>query len=200
MNRFVTSIVLAAFTSVLVSGPVAAQRNQDDWQRQSRGNSKDGAGLTVPFSAPGTLNDAPVDVAGTFTINRFAARDGKLFAIGTVVATVPAATGAGSGVRITQLAVPVTSITGGETASAGIIAQQVACGILHLELGPLDLDLLGLVVHLDRVVLDISAEPGPGNLLGNLLCAIAGLLDGGSPLSGILNRLVDLLNDLIAAL
>jgi hypothetical protein len=81
-----------------------------------------------------------------------------------------------------------------------VIVQQVACGILHLELGPLDLDLLGLVVHLDQVVLDISAEPGAGNLLGNLLCAIAGLLDGGSPLTQILNQLVNLLNQLIAAL
>ena len=45
-------------------------------------------------------------------------------------------------------------------------------------LGPLDLNLLGLEVHLDPVVLDIVAQPGPGNLLGNLLCAVAGLLDG----------------------
>ncbi len=29
------------------------------------------------------------------------------------------------------------------------------CQILHLELGPLDLDLLGLVIHLDKVVLDV---------------------------------------------
>lgn len=57
--------------------------------------------------------------------------------------------------------------------------------ILHLELGPLDLNLLGLVIHLDRVVLDITAVPGSGNLLGNLLCAIAGLLDGPSPLAGL---------------
>ena len=53
-----------------------------------------------------------------------------------------------------------------------------AARCLHLELGPLDLDLLGLVVHLDPVHLDITAVPGAGNLLGNLLCAVAGLLDG----------------------
>jgi hypothetical protein len=35
------------------------------------------------------------------------------------------------------------------------------CDILHLTLGPLDLNLLGLVVHLDQVVLDITAEQGP---------------------------------------
>ena len=67
-----------------------------------------------------------------------------------------------------------------------------ACDILHLILGPLDLDLLGLQVHLDKVVLDIVATPGAGNLLGNLLCAVTGLLDGG-PLAGLLGQLNDLL-------
>ena len=67
------------------------------------------------------------------------------------------------------------------------------------QLGPLDLDLLGLVVHLDRVVLDITAESGPGNLLGNLLCAITGLLDPAGPLGplvNLLNQLLDILGNL----
>jgi hypothetical protein len=47
------------------------------------------------------------------------------------------------------------------------------------------------------VVLDITAESGPGNLLGNLLCGIAGLLDqGNTPL----NQLVNLLNQLLQLL
>jgi len=53
------------------------------------------------------------------------------------------------------------------------------CSILHLELGPVDLDLLGLVIVLDDckggpVVVDITGEEGPGNLLGNLLCGLLG--------------------------
>jgi hypothetical protein len=70
------------------------------------------------------------------------------------------------------------------------------CPILHLELGPLDLNLLGLRIQLNQVVLDITAIPGPGNLLGNLLCAIAGLLDGvdlGSVLGNLLQQLIDAL-------
>lgn len=51
-----------------------------------------------------------------------------------------------------------------------------------------------LVVHLDQVVLDITAEQGPGNLLGNLLRAVAGLLDNGGPLQGIAR----LLNQILA--
>ena len=68
------------------------------------------------------------------------------------------------------------------------------CPILHLDLGPLDLNLLGLHVHLNEVILDIEAIPGPGNLLGNLLCAVAHLLDGvdlGGVLGNLLQNLID---------
>jgi hypothetical protein len=61
--------------------------------------------------------------------------------------------------------------------------------ILHLEFDPLDLDLLRLVVHLDEVVLDITAQPGAGHLLGNLLCAIANLLNGNGGLTAIVSGL-----------
>jgi hypothetical protein len=74
---------------------------------------------------------------------------------------------------------------------------QNACQILDLTLGPLHLDLLGLVIDLDQVDLDITAVPGAGNLLGNLLCAVAGLLDGGLSLSGILNTVNALLGRLL---
>jgi hypothetical protein len=72
--------------------------------------------------------------------------------------------------------------------------EQDVCPILHLELGPLDLDLLGLRVQLNQVVLDVTAIPGPGNLLGNLLCAVAGLLDGvnvDEVLGNLLQSLID---------
>ena len=72
-----------------------------------------------------------------------------------------------------------------------------ACDILNLVLGPLDLNLLGLEVHLDTVVLDIVAQPGPGNLLGNLLCAVAGLLDGVGGFGGVIGTL---LNELVGLL
>jgi len=52
-----------------------------------------------------------------------------------------------------------------------------ACNILNLSLGPINLDLLGLNVDTSPICLDITAVPGSGALLGNLLCAIAGLLD-----------------------
>jgi hypothetical protein len=58
-------------------------------------------------------------------------------------------------------------------------AQPQTCQVLKLVLGPLNLDLLGLVVDLygkaksDPVVVTINAQPDKG-LLGQLLCGVAG--------------------------
>ena len=49
-------------------------------------------------------------------------------------------------------------------------------------------------------MLDIVAQTGAGNLLGNLLCAITGLLDGPGPLSALLGQLTDLLNQILDVL
>lgn len=75
-----------------------------------------------------------------------------------------------------------------------------ACNVLNLRLAPLDLNILGLQVHLNRVVLNIVAQTGAGQLLGNLLCFLAGLLDGGTPLSDLLGRVTTLLNRILGAL
>jgi hypothetical protein len=82
-------------------------------------------------------------------------------------------------------------------ATSTITAAQAtgSCRILELVLGPLHLDLLGLVVDLNQVHLTITAQQGPGNLLGNLLCAVANLLNGGNTggLATLLNRILGLL-------
>ena len=51
-------------------------------------------------------------------------------------------------------------------------SQAVACPVLNLVLGPLNLDLLGLVVDLNRVTLTITATPG-GGTLGDLFCSLS---------------------------
>jgi hypothetical protein len=48
-----------------------------------------------------------------------------------------------------------------------------SCTILTLTLGPLDLTLLELHIHLNQVVLTIDANP-QGGILGQLLCSLAG--------------------------
>jgi len=172
MKRRIAAIVaLAALMSAFLVSPVAM------------GARPQATGLSTPIT--GTATNAAgeaVNFAGTFTIDRFASQGGDLVAQGTLTGT---------------LTNTVTGATQNVTQAVTLPLQAAGtCQILHLTLGPLDLDLLGLVVHLDRVVLDITAQSGPGNLLGNLLCGIAGLLDANAPgnvLANLLNTLLGIL-------
>jgi hypothetical protein len=97
---------------------------------------------------------------------------------------------------------PGEATTAGFQSAGFTPASSHGCDILNLDLGPLDLNLLGLQIDLAPVVLDIVAQPGAGALLGNLLCAVAGLLDGGlgGGLGGLLDGVVDALNGLLDGL
>jgi hypothetical protein len=144
----------------------------------------------APAAASPTSIAAPVTgtlpgggtFAGTFTPTHFFAQNGQLMVTGTLTGTLTDALGNVIG-TVTQTITTAVTGTG-------------SCQILDLTLGPLDLNLLGLVVHLDTVHLNITAQSGPGNLLGNLLCAVAHLLDNGNATNGIAN----LLNNIIARL
>jgi len=119
---------------------------------------------------------------------------GKLMMRSAVTTTLQGARGSVPHTKTMNL--QVKDVTSGAPA-AGVSAAS--CDILNLVLGPLDLNLLGLEVHLNQVVLDIVAVSGAGNLLGNLLCAVAGLLDGPGPLgqiAGLLNQILGILNGL----
>ena len=123
---------------------------------------------------------------GTLTASSFQVINGVLTATGTLTGNV--LNGSGT---------VVGSITQVVTAPASVAAS---CQILTLTLGPLDLDLLGLMVHLNQVVLTITAVPGAGNLVGNLLCDVANLLNAGGPIATLLSNLASLLNQILGAL
>lgn len=147
------------------------------------------AASTLSSPVTGSFTDAlggAGTFAGTFTPTRFVNQNGQLAAVGTLTGTLTNSAGTALGTVTQQVTVPL-QVSG-------------TCDILHLNLGPLDLDLLGLQVHLDEVVLDITAKQGPGNLLGNLLCAIAGLLDNTGGAGGALNGIVALLNRILSLL
>jgi hypothetical protein len=119
--------------------------------------------------------------------------NGVLEATGLLKGTLTDANGTRLGTVSQTATIPVNTGTPAANAAA---AAPAACNILDLTLGPLNLNLLGLVVTLNQVHLVITAVPGPGNLLGNLLCAIAGLLNGG----GALSQIAALLNQVLALL
>lgn len=156
-----------------------------------------------------TLNGTKA-VRGTFTpISSRISDTGKLVLRGTLRAVViDKTTGVRTKVTKAVNTLPVRSVNGNSLSSAArsaapsasaAAAALPACQILNLRLGPVDLNLLGLEVHLRTVILNIVAVPGPGNLLGNLLCAVAHLLDG-TPLGSQLSQLNELLASILAIL
>jgi hypothetical protein len=139
--------------------------------------------VTLAPLAPitGTVGDLTYSV--TPTITRFVNQGGALAVTGTLVGTVTN-TVTGVTTAINQaFTVPITAAQG-----------TGSCTILDLTLGPLHLNLLGLVVDLNQVHLTITGQTGSGNLLGNLLCGLANALNGGG---GGLGSLANLLNQLL---
>jgi hypothetical protein len=117
--------------------------------------------------------------SGTFALTSFAVQNGQVVALGTLTGVLTDAAGTATSIA-RNIAIPIA-------------VGQTTCDILHLDIGPISLDLLGLRVDLSRIILDITAQTGAGNLLGNLLCAVAGLLDNPSGLARLLNQILGLL-------
>jgi hypothetical protein len=132
-------------------------------------------------STPVTGTNGSTAFDGTFTVSKFEEQNGQPVAVGTVTGTATdKATGATQ-----QVSQAVTTPVTNASTPAG-------CNVLNLLLGPLHLNVLGLVVDLNQVVLNITAVGGVGALLGNLLCGVGNLLD----VLG-LGQLLSLLNSLL---
>jgi hypothetical protein len=189
----IAAIVVFAVLAALVPGASAANRaaprvgaavRQGVTQASSQGH--------LTSSIRGTFGRNGV-VTGTFHPDRFMVDNGVVYGVGTLHATLTRGDGTVVGSENRSVSLPVHSASyppGGES--------KAVCDILDLVLGPLHLNLLGLHVDLKKVVLHITAVPGSGQLLGNLLCAIAHLLDGTHlstllKLANVLNRILTIL-------
>lgn len=172
MRTRLVLFVAALATTALLVGPVAgASAKTTSFARK------------VPIT--GTAKNGKA-FKGTYTINRFAKRDGKLYAVTTVTGKL--------GNRAVTRRNIVMRVR--KQAANGASAAST-CQVLNLVLAPLDLNLLGLKVHLNQVVLNITGETGAGNLLGNLVCAVTGILDPQGGLQGLVQFLNTLLGSLI---
>lgn len=131
-----------------------------------------GFGLTEAEAKPKVSNVTVIP-----TIESIAVVDGELVASGSVTGTVR-----GRPFTAPFTDVPVDLTLAEDQTEAG------ACPILDLALAPINLDVLGLVVETSPICLEITAYDG-GGLLGDLLCSVANLLNGGLSLSDILGGL-----------
>jgi hypothetical protein len=68
---------------------------------------------------------------------------------------------------------------------------QAVCDILILSIDATHLNLLGLDVNIDPIRLDVTAQAGPGKVLGNLLCDLANLLNELSGLPDLIDQIVE---------
>lgn len=143
--------------------------------------------LSAVAAAPPASNlQAPLAEITDIVVNSVELVDGQLVASTTVLGSV-------LGTAFTQdVQIPLNlgATDGGDG----------SCDILNLSLGPVSLNVLGLNINLDDcnggpVTVDITGNEGQGNLLGNLICDIAGLLDDGGllDLSGLTGDELDTL-------
>lgn len=177
-------IILAAVFAALLVVPVAADA-------QSAPSATSASSMShVPVS--GKTNNGK-QFTGHFDVSQFVTRNGKAYALGTLTGKV-----GGRSVKRSNVAIPASVQSASSIPGQARSAAALTCPVLHLVLGPLNLNLLGLTVHLNQVVLDITAVPGAGNLLGNLLCSVANLLNqpslGTQEVSALLNIVQQLLN------
>jgi hypothetical protein len=161
-----------------------------------------GAQTTTATAVPTTsLSHIPVSgtarngkaFTGHYDVSRFVTRAGKTYALGTLTGHV-----GHRAVRRANVAIPVSSGAATTATSHQVASPAATCPVLNLVLGPLHVNLLGLQVDLNQVVLNINAVSGAGNLLGNLLCSVANLLNNPAlptqQLTGLLNILQQILN------
>ena len=160
--------ILAILAVVLVLAPVHSQA--------APATNSITTAIVQPIAGVGTF-------VGSITTNSFTAVNGVLYAVGSVTGTLTTLTGATQTITNAPISVPITGLTG-------------SCPILALHTGQITLNLLGLNVVLSPIDLTITAQAGPGNLLGNLLCSVANLLNN----NGSLTQIAALLNQILGAL
>jgi hypothetical protein len=193
LRLFGLGIAGAAVGAVGLNEVEARRKNRKNRKvRAQRARRNRGGETNMLANAPVVGTDEAGDEVfeGTLTVKKFVEGDGETIeALAQLEGTL---TRNGREHRVTRgVRVPVAILgTGG----GEIGAEQLECEVLNLELGPIDLNLLGLEIHIDPIQILIEADP-TGGLLGQLLCALA----GGGPLAqllGLLNQILDILQGL----
>src|ERR1044071_1192723 len=122
--KHVAWATVIAFTLAFVGGPLL-----QPVAAQGQGNAQ---GITIPVVGTG----GGATFVGMFNLQRFDVVNGVVSAVGTLTGTLTNAAGLVTSI-VRTLAIPLD-----------LGATQATCAILHLDLGPLSLDLLGLNIDL----------------------------------------------------
>ncbi|HBL57242.1 MAG TPA: hypothetical protein DDZ80_01305 [Cyanobacteria bacterium UBA8803] len=189
MNHRLTAIattgaVIASFVFAPISAVMARPTSNQPNNIMLLAKSEAKLLKNVPFS--NTLPDGTV-VAGKVSITQFGLNEAnRQLLVSGVIKGEASKNGTITEFNQAFANIPATLSSSG--------TKQATCDILFLDIGPINLDLLGLTVDLSQIVLDINAVSGAGNLLGNLLCALVGLLDGAGTITQILDIIIQINN------
>jgi hypothetical protein len=181
MTKYVAAVVAAIVCALTLAQGASAQTSP--------------ARLTQVVPLTGAAKNGST-FNGKYTIERFIAKGDKLYSVGTLKGKL-------RGKRVVRHDVRLPASVGDASARASQVPLPPlppgnACAILSLDLGPINLNLLGLVVRTNQIQLRIDAVQGAGNLLGNLLCGITGILNPSALTSTPLSQLAQVLNALLA--
>jgi hypothetical protein len=155
------------------------------------GQKKEPVQLPITGTAPGGAV-----FAGTLTFESFIVRENAVFAMVLVSGSLTGPAGVPLGTTLVRLAVPMTvepgfqALPGNRQANA----QRQPCDVLHLEVGALNLNVLGLQVTTLPIGIDLVGGEG---VLGQLICVILETLGNVIGLVNLLNQLLGLLGGLI---
>lgn len=193
MRILSTLLSVVIFVVAMGPAPVIADQNSNS-STGDEGSKSSAARLIVPLT--GTVAGGGA-FSGSFSIARFEARQGMLFAVGMVSGVVIGAPDlARSGIS-GPLALPVTATSSSSLGVRSALVAQATCDVLHLQFGGITLNLLGLDVALSPVTLDLTGGSGP---VGNLVCQIVALLNNVAGVVGLLNRLLGVVGGLVGGL
>lgn len=135
--------------------------------------------LNAPLASSATMPAVNVPLKISQAASRLASRG-----ITSILPLKVVGTAVQNGQLVLQGLLGNTPFTAPITTTADPVTQ-----VLNLHLGPIHLDLLGLNVDTSQICLDVTAQSGPGNLLGNLVTDVANALNGGLSLGSILGAL-----------
>ncbi len=173
---------------------------------------KEPKALVLPLTGTGS---GGVRFNGTVAVQRFFQRDGQVFAIGTVSGSVsgpagpigtsiflpmafPVTVGSGPTARIERGLIHPASLSGPDYGARVMLAQASTCGVLHLDLASVNLNLLGVVVTTTPVTIDINGDSG--GPLGNLVCAVLATVNNVVGVVNLLNSILGLVTGLLGGL
>lgn len=197
--RFTAFALAGAF--VLVSGSVSTVDAQLLGSRP----------LALPIT--GSVSGG-ASFVGTVSISRFAVQQGATVAIAAITGVVVDASGAQArtGLRA-NIAFPVSVTAAADVsgvafrpdnrnrafAAPGFVLVSQACSsAAHIEIGASAVNLMGVVVMTNPVVLDVGADSG--GLIGSLVCQILGLVGNPTMVTGLLNQLLGQLLGVVGGL